>query len=48
MFHGRHELEVGKMRLSIDTYVLRSRYGDEKAIRMLKEAGFDGIDYSFV
>ncbi len=35
------------MKISIDTYVLRTRYGDEKAFRMLKEAGFEAVDYSF-
>ena len=35
------------MKLSMDTYLLRSRYGDKKAIEMFKEAEFDGIDYSF-
>lgn len=35
------------MKLSIDTQVLHKRYGDEKAIGMLKEAGFDSIDYSY-
>lgn len=36
-----------KMQLSIETYTLRKRYGDQKAIEMLKKAGFDSIDYSF-
>ena len=35
------------MKLSIETYVLHKRYGDKKAIQMLKKAGFDSIDYSF-
>lgn len=35
------------MRLSIETYVLHKRYGDEKAIKMLKNAGFDSVDYSY-
>lgn len=35
------------MQLSMETVVLRNKFGDETAIRMLKEAGFDGIDYSF-
>ena len=35
------------MKLSIETCVLHKRYGDEKAIQMLKKAGFDSIDYSF-
>ena len=35
------------MKLSIETHVLHKRYGDEKAISMLKKAGFDSIDYSY-
>lgn len=35
------------MKLSVETHVLHKRYGDEKAILMLKKAGFDSIDYSF-
>lgn len=35
------------MNLSIETFRLRSRYGDKKAIEMIKTAGFDSIDYSF-
>ena len=35
------------MKLSIETHVLHKRYGDEKAIRMLKKAGFDSLDYSY-
>jgi len=35
------------MRLSMESYELYKRFGDEKAILMLKEAGFDCIDYSF-
>lgn len=35
------------MRLSVEIYTLHKRYGDEKAIQMLKKAGFDSIDYSF-
>jgi len=35
------------MRLSVETYVLHKRYGDERAAEMLKKAGFDSIDYSF-
>ena len=35
------------MRLSVENYTLRKRYGDEKAIQMLKKAGFDCVDYSF-
>lgn len=35
------------MLLSTQTDFLGSRYGDEKAIRMLAKAGFDGFDFSF-
>ena len=34
------------MRLSVDSYAVRERFGDETAITMLSEAGFDAIDYS--
>ena len=35
------------MRISMENYELRRRYGDKKAIEMLKEAGFEALDYSF-
>jgi len=35
------------MKLSMETYVLHQRYGDEKAFELLRQAGFDGVDYSF-
>lgn len=35
------------MRISIENFELRRRYGDKKAIEMIKEAGFDAMDYSF-
>lgn len=35
------------MLLSVETYVLRERFGDCKAIRLIKDAGFDAYDYSF-
>lgn len=35
------------MKLSIDTLTLHRRYGDEKTIQMMKEAGFDGVDYDY-
>ena len=35
------------MKLSMDTFNLQIRYGDEKAIQMMKKAGFDCIDYTF-
>ena len=34
------------MLLSFDTAVLRDRYGDETALRMIAAAGFDAYDYS--
>ena len=35
------------MKLSVEIHVLYKRYGDEKAIEMLKKAGYDSVDYSF-
>lgn len=35
------------MILSVDIYALREKIGDLDAIPLIKEAGFDGIDYSF-
>lgn len=35
------------MRLSVETHSLREAFGDEKAIKMIKDAGFDAFDYSF-
>lgn len=35
------------MKLSIDTNNLSERFGDLKAFKMIKEAGFDGIDMTF-
>lgn len=35
------------MKLSIETHDIYRRFGDEKMIKMIKAAGFDGIDYSF-
>jgi len=35
------------MKLGIENGVIHNRYGDEKGLRMIKEAGFDGVDYSF-
>lgn len=35
------------MKLSMEIYVLRERFGDRKAIEMIKKAGFDAIDYSY-
>ncbi|MBQ8510761.1 MAG: sugar phosphate isomerase/epimerase [Clostridia bacterium] len=35
------------MKLSIETYVMRESFGDERAIDMIADAGFDAVDYSF-
>lgn len=35
------------MRLSLENYILRNRFGEEEAIKMAKEVGFDAIDYSY-
>lgn len=35
------------LRLSIENHVPRLAYGDEKAIEMIAQAGFDAIDFSF-
>ncbi len=35
------------MRLSIDVYQLRKRFGEEQAFSMIKDAGFHCVDYSF-
>jgi len=35
------------MKLSIETYAIREKFGDEQAIRLIKAAGFDSIDYSY-
>jgi len=35
------------LKLSIESYVLRHRFGDKKAIEMIKKAGFDAMDYSY-
>lgn len=35
------------MDISIENHVLHSRYGDRKALELLKEAGFNRVDYSF-
>ena len=34
------------MKLSIETYALRRRYDDFEAARLIREAGFDCVDYS--
>lgn len=35
------------MKLSVDQYVLRERFGEKKAFEVLKNAGFDSTDYSY-
>ena len=35
------------MRLSIESYALREKFDDKTAFRMIREAGFDAVDYSF-
>jgi len=35
------------LRLSIENYVLRAAYGDQKAIDMIADTGFDAMDFSF-
>lgn len=35
------------MKLSIESYVMRHRFGDVKAIEMISKAGFDALDYSY-
>lgn len=33
------------MKLSTETYVLRERFDDRTAVKMIKDAGFDCFDY---
>ena len=35
------------MKISIENHVLHTRFGDERSFEMLKDAGFDCVDYSF-
>ena len=35
------------MKLSIETYALREKFGDRGTILLAKEAGFDAVDYSY-
>ncbi|MBR4910695.1 MAG: sugar phosphate isomerase/epimerase [Clostridia bacterium] len=35
------------MIISIENFPLRQKFGEEKALEMIKSAGFDGVDYSF-
>ena len=36
------------MKLAIETYVAAEKFGQEKAISMIKEAGFDAFDLSII
>lgn len=35
------------MILSIENFLFREKFGEELALKMIKEAGFNGVDYSF-
>ena len=35
------------MKITIEHFPARLRFGEEKALKMIKDAGFDGVDYSF-
>ena len=35
------------MKITIEHFTMRSRFGEETALKMIKDAGFDGVDYSF-
>jgi len=35
------------MRLSVDCSVMSNRFGDFRAVEMIRQAGFDALDYSF-
>ena len=35
------------MKITIEHFPIRMRFGEEKALKMIKDAGFDGVDYSF-
>lgn len=35
------------MKLSVELYTVAERFGDLRAVEMVKEAGFDAIDYSY-
>ena len=35
------------MKLSVETCEVCMKFGDFKAAEMIKEAGFDAVDYSF-
>ena len=35
------------MKISMEHFPIRAKFGEEKALTMIKEAGFDAVDYSF-
>lgn len=35
------------MKLAVEIYTVAEHYGDKKAVEIIKEAGFDAIDYSY-
>ena len=35
------------MKLSMEIYTISERFGDARAVELIKDAGFDAIDYSF-
>ena len=35
------------MKLGVETCQIRKKFGDRQAIRLIREAGFDCVDYSF-
>lgn len=35
------------MKLSIETHTLRNRFGNDTAVKMIRDAGFDAYDFSF-
>lgn len=35
------------MNLTIENFLFRKKFGDQKAFEMIKNAGFDGVDFSF-
>ncbi|MBQ9734950.1 MAG: sugar phosphate isomerase/epimerase [Clostridia bacterium] len=35
------------MNITIENFPFRDKFGDEKAFKMIKDAGFDGVDFSF-
>lgn len=35
------------MKMSVELYTLSQKFGDDRAVELVKEAGFDAIDYSY-